>query len=465
MKRLFFFSTLFIGIFLGPTLNPTFAIEVTRTPTGVLKNDGSAGGYTLLPAGTPVRLIDMEGYVVKEWNTGGGGDAKITKDGTLLRSSSCAPVEECDGNPLDWGGTQGRLREWDWNEKLIWDIDLAEEDWIQHHTFHRMDNGNTLILVWERYSRQEAIIKGRHPDTVNPEGTVGYDVRARGSYCGDLWPDAILEIAKCDPHKRDCYEIVWEWRAWDHLCNQQKKDCIDINYHIPRPTAENHRASADFMHANALDYLEQENLIVLNSRIFGESYLIDKGTGKIVFRWGNPSAWNKKAEPSSYMNDGDTQLWGPHGTHFHNYNSASRKVSLIIFDNGWLRPTGNLSRAVELEVDLDNLDSYLYVEPKWTFQTASANSLDSPFVSYAQRFGANTVITSGGEGHIIEVTPSGGPGVDRVVWEYVLPAGGQCVNIDGVSGGFMFRSYRYAADYVGLQQGGLSQLYRYPDCP
>jgi len=463
MKKKVFYSLLSCSILLCLTLNLAFAIEVTRTPTGVLKHNVglSAGGYTLIPTGPMVRLIDMDGMVVHQWATPGAGpDAQLTKEGTLLRSSSCAAVDECDENPLDWGGTNGRLQEWDWDGKLIWDIDLALKNAISHHTYHRMDNGNTLVLVWDRHSRWDAIMKGRNPKTVNPEGNRGTDT-GRSTYNGDLWPDAVVEIAKIHGDISG-FNVVWTWRAWDRLSNGKDKRRIDINYHIPRPTADNHRASADFMHCNSIDYLEEENLIVLNSRIFGEFYLIDKGTGYIVYRWGNPSAWDWKAEPPSYMNNGDTQLFGPHGTHVSAYDKDTRKVSFMIFDNGWLRPEGNFSRAVEVEVDLNNPD--FYAEPKWTFQTASANSLNSPFVSYAQRVGANTVITSGGEGHIIEVTPEGEPGTDRVVWEYVLPGGGACENVDGVNGSFLFRSYRYAADYKGLGEFTLPS-YPYPNCP
>jgi hypothetical protein len=456
-------------LLLGLTWSSVQAIEVTRTRTGVLVHvEGEAAeGFTLLQT-NPARLIDMEGNIVHEWPGAFGGDAQLTEEGTLLRASGALDRK---GNPLNWGGTQGRLREWTWEGQLIWDIDLADKDWISHHTFHRMPNGNTLIVIWERYSRQEAIQKGRHPNTVNPEGATGTEPRP-GIYIGDFWPDKIIEVAKCDPHELTCYETVWEWRAWDHLCNSKKLDCIDINYHIPRPTDITHRSSADFMHVNAIDYDEINDLIVIDSRVFNELYLIDHATGDIVYRWGNPCAWDKKATCPSYMDDGDSWLFGPHGANF--VSSASDLVNIVMFDNGWLRPSGNRSRAMEIEVDL--LDKEYYktpVVPSWQFQTASANSLSSPFVSYAQRIGGadgNTLITSGMEGHLIEVTRGG-----EVVWEYVIPGVGpggppadQCENIDGVPGrtSFVFRTYRYEEGYPGI--GELNMYQPWPDtalCP
>ena len=465
-RKKVYISLLCIGIFLGLTLNSAFAIEVTRTPTGVLTyiEAQAVNGYTLLQT-NPARLIDMNGNIVHEWPLAFGGDAQLTVDGTLLRASG-APADWRNGNPLNWGGVQGRLQEWPWDgDEPIWDIDLADTDWISHHTFHRMPNGNTLVLIWERYSRREAIKKGRKPRTVNEEGATGTEPRP-GIYIGDFWPDKIIEVAKCDALEPDdpkylepgdegyveCYEIVWEWRAWDHLCKKKKKkpDCLDINYHIPRPTDITHRSSADFMHANTIDYDPVTNLIVLGSRVFGEIYLIDYSSGDIVYRWGNPCAWDKKAECPSYMEDGDTWLFGHHGANF--VSSDPNFVNIVIFDNGWLRPSGNRSRALEIEVELHNRKYYKNpVEPFWSFQTASANSLNSQFVSYAQRIGEseNTLITSGMEGHLIEVTGDG-----EVVWEYVVPAVidgvAQCENIDGRGGNFVFRTYRYEPEYPGI---------------
>ena len=153
------------------------------------------------------------------------------------------------------------------------------------------------------------------------------------------------------------------------------------------------------------------------------------------------------------MDDGDSWLFGPHGANF--VSSETDLVNIVIFDNGWLRPSGNRSRGLEIQVDLSDPDLFENpLEPSWSFQTASANSLNSPFVSYAQRIegpSGNTLITSGMEGHLIEVAPNG-----EVVWEYVIPAEDgatgkpYCENIDGERTSFVFRSYRYKTDYDGI---------------
>ena len=453
------FAAMAVSIIPGTAL----AIEVTRTPTGVLLHDevNAQAGYTLLQTSPDVLLIDLNGNVVHRWTTGPGGDAQLTKDGTLLRISSCAANDSCDGNPLNWGGAGGRLREWTWDGELIWDIDLARPDKIAHHSYHRMPNGNTLLVVWERYSRKAAIKKGRDPATVNPEGAVGTEPRP-GVYVGDFWPDMIVEIRKPKGGGIHDFEIVWHWRAWDHVCDKKRVGCLDINYHIPRPTDQTHRSSADYMHVNSVDYDEVNDVVIINSRVFGEFYVIDHKTGKILYRWGNPSAWDETAVAPSYMEDGDTYLFGSHGATV--VDSEPGFLKVVVFDNGWLRPSGSRSRALEVDVKLYDKEFRMAPNPPvWSFQTGSSNSLNSPFVSYAQRLdNGNTLLTSGMENHLIEVTRDG-----EYVWEYVIPFFREgpeaCQNIDGVGGGFVFRTYRYPTGYEGLR--GLTEMTPYPDCP
>lgn len=436
------------------------AIEVTRTPTGVLLNvyGETQEGYTLLQTAPDVLLIDLNGNVIHRWKNVPGGDAQLTEDGTLLRLSPCAANNTCDGNPLNWGGAGGRLREFAWGGELIWDIDLATADELAHHTFHRMPNGNTLLVVWERYSRRDAIRKGRHPLTVNPEGATGTEPRP-GVYIGDFWPDKIVEIRKPKNGGINDFEVVWEWKAWDHLCNRKDPKCIDINFRIPRPTEATHRSSADYMHVNSVDYDPVNDVVVINSRVLGEFYVIDHKTGEIVYRWGNPCAWDKKAICPSYMEDGDTYLFGAHGATVAGSDPGYLKI--VVFDNGWLRPSGSFSRALEVDISLRDPDFYKSsVAPSWQFATTSTNSLNSPFVSYAQRLdNDNTLITSGMENHLIEVTREG-----KVVWEYVIPDGStsKCLNVDGEGGGFVFRAYRYPMDFPGLMTP--TEYTPYPDC-
>jgi hypothetical protein len=96
----------------------------------------------------------------------------------------------------------------------------------------------------------------------------------------------------------------------------------------------------------------------------------------------------------------------------------------------------------------------------WQYVAPVASTFFAPIISGAQRLpNGNTLINEGTEGHFFEVTRD-----KRVVWDYLNPviASGplnqsepipsqSIVGIPGLSANFVFRAYRYGADYAGLQ--------------
>jgi hypothetical protein len=200
-------------------------------------------------------------------------------------------------------------------------------------------------------------------------------------------------------------------------------------------------AGADWTHFNVVEYIPETDQIILNSRNFGETYLVNHKTGAVEFRWGNPCAYGQGKCPS-FVDDGDEQLFGPHSvTRLENGN-------LLIFDNGWQRPEGNRSRVVELD-------------PKnkvivWQYAPRSANSLYSAYQGSAQRLAnGNTLLTSSISGHILEVAGGARP---QVVWEFVLPLTPRgipaCFSEDGNAS--IHRAYRYGSDYPAFKGKDLS---------
>jgi hypothetical protein len=180
----------------------------------------------------------------------------------------------------------------------------------------------------------------------------------------------------------------------------------------------------------------------LNSRNFGEFYLINHKTGAMEFRWGNPCTYGQGKCPSFY-DDGDQQLFGPHSvTKLDNGN-------FLIFDNGWQRPEGNRSRSVEMDPKSKTI--------VWQYATRTQNSFYSAFQGSTQRLpNGNTLITSTNMGHIFEVTGGARP---QVVWEFVLPTAAKgvptCFLEDTT--GTVHRSHRYGLDYPALKGKDLSQ--------
>lgn len=359
-----------------------------------------------------------------------GGDTQILENGHLLRLEprTGTPKE----SPLNWGGTNGQVSEYDWDGNLIWRHVIDSVDEVAHHSIHRMPNGNTLVLVWERISYDDAVAAGRDPDTISNSETTSNCFASQnppGRYKCDLWPDKIVELdGNGEP-------TGWEWRAWDHIGTGPLE--IDINFRFPT-TKDSHRASADFMHSNQVDYYEESGngRVVLNSRVFGEFFIIDYASGNIIDRWGNPCA-SGQGECPSYYNNGDQELFGQHSTHRIKPGYPGQG-NFLIWDNGWMRPTGGNGRVVE--VDLNTREIVWQYTPFSTTYT--------PFVGSVVRLAnGNTLISITFQGHLIEVTPE-----KEIVWEFVNPmVGGEALCLLNDNAGFSgFAVRRYGPDYPGF---------------
>jgi len=414
---------------------PAQAYEAHQGPTGVVKYVKGAAfeGYTLFAPTvkcTSTYLIDMEGDVVHEWKSAypPGLYAVILPNGNLLRSN--APKEQ----PVKIGGAGGILQELDWNGKVVWEYKMLSDNEIQHHAFDRMPNGNTLILGWERKTKEEALKKGRTPGTFPDEVTI------KGQPVRDFWVDFVREVDKKG-------KTVWEWHAWDHI--GAGPDQLDINFRLPSHVGVGYD-SFDWSHFNTVEYLPATNQVLLNSRNLSEVYIVDKKSGKIVQRWGNPTAYGQGKKPGWY-DSGDQQIFGSHHAHM------IENGHVTVFDNGSERPEGSRSRVIEVDLKTGKI--------VWEYAANGRNSFFSYRQGAAQRLpNGNTLVTSTQQGHLFEVTPEG-----KVVWEFVNPImSGQPKAVfsdedDALknSGHDMFtnmvhRAYRYAPDYPGLKGRDLS---------
>ena len=100
----------------------------------------------------------------------------------------------------------------------------------------------------------------------------------------------------------------------------------------------------------------------------------------------------------------------------------------------------------------------------WTYKAQLPNSFYSGYISGAQRMpNGNTLVCSGANGHLFEVTPDG-----EVVWEYVSPVGDRTggaygihpIMTDKVSDRYnaLFKCARYPMDYPGLAGRDLTPM-------
>ncbi len=429
---------------------PSQAVEVFSTPTGVLAYDKTRTfeGYTLIsPMIGPVSyLIDMEGNIVHQWKTAGrpGLYAELLPNGNLLRGLRY-------DNKVPFGGMTGCLQEIDWDGNVVWEYKIYDDEHLSHHAFERLPNGNTMIVAWEHKTYDEAIAKGRIPDTLPKPGT---DTGHKPNYDG-FWSDYIIEVDQAGNE-------VWSWHAWDHIGTGE--DQFDINYILP---IKNYYGDSDWMHINSVRYNAELDQVLINSRNFGESFIVthDK-EGKVLWRFGNPSSHGQGKKPG-YCDDGDEIMFGSHDATW----IGNDKIA--IFDNGWNRPQANRSRALIVDIKDKKI--------LWQYMARNNNAFYSAYQGSTQVLpNGNVMITSTATGHIFEVTQTEKP---EVVWEFVSPftlrgtpkailsetdafpdpEGLEDINL---MANIVHRAFRYAPDYPGLKGKDLSRkIVLFPDAP
>jgi hypothetical protein len=472
---------------------------------GVQTNKPSAfQGYTLVfpLQSTETFLIDMQGKVVRTWQSkyAAGQDAYLLENGHLLRAAKLA-----DNEALFAGAAQGgRVQEFTWDGKLVWDYKFHNEKQLQHHAITPMPNGNVLLVVWERKTAKEAIAAGVKPD---------------GAGNSDILVDAIIEVK---PRGRTGGQIVWEWHLWDHLIQDHDRskanfghvaahpELVDANFgrgvmagfanlarflNPPAKKGEPKKSDAkndaldklkgigyvgasggrqffgfipDWTHVNAVAYNAKLDQIMLSPREFNEVWIIDHSTtkaeaaghtggrygkgGDLLYRFGNPQAYRAGTAADQRLFSQHDAHWIPEG--------LPGEGHLLVFNNGGGRPDGNYSSVDEIVLPLREDGRYERKpgsaygpdKPIWSYTAAKKSAFFAAMMSGAQRVpNGNTLICTGFGGTIFEVTPQ-----KEIVWDYINPARNTMpMRGFGGFGGFdwrraLFRAYRYGPGYPGL---------------
>ena len=409
---------------------------VTTSPTTFAQDDVQnsqesqigRGVVLVAPLGSSqAMLIDKDRRVVHRWDCG-SGPANVTyllEDGSLLRT---ARVQ----NPLFQarGGAGGKITRFNWDGELTWEYTVSDENLHHHHDVEPMPNGNVLVIAWERHSREEAIEAGRDPNTLSE---------------GALWSETILELK---PVGKNGAEVVWQWRQWDHLVQQFDKtkenygdvaetpQLIDINYGI-------RRGGADWIHMNSVDYNAELDQIVMSARWFDEAWVIDHSTtteqaashsggkhgrgGDLLYRWGNPEAYFAGFPFDRQFFAQHDVRWIDQGIPgagnfllFNNGDRNSRSYSSVDEFQPPVRPDGSY--------DLSKTSAFAPQKFSWSYE--SQRDFSSNRISGAQRLpGGNTLICSGEQGWVFEVTPDG-----KRVWEFDLSESGLTAQRQGDRG-------------------------------
>jgi Arylsulfotransferase (ASST) len=439
--------------------------DEAKTPPvklGLSVNDPkSLQGYTLMsPFVSPnTYLLDMQGRVVHTWKTDSSPalSAVLLENGHLLRPGSIGG----DANVFGPGpGVGGRIQEFTWEGELAWDFKFYNAKQLPHHDLTRLPNGNVLLIAWDRKTTEETIAAGRRPEMTGDK---------------HFLPDSLVEIK---PTGKTTGEVVWEWHLWDHLVQDFDKtkmnygsvashpELVNINYGEdelpsvtgakdgkekekekgkekadptkgPNPTPKGPvRVDPDFTHFNGVAYNAELDQIAVSVWKFSEFWIIDHSTttaeaashkggrsgkgGDLAYRWGNPRSYGAGTKA-------DQKLFSQHNAHWIPKGFAGAG-NILLFNNGVERPGGNHSSVDELVLPVDSQGRYLLKpgtaygpdQPLWSYAAPKKNEFFSSFISGAQRLAnGNTLICSGANGTVFEVTPE-----KEIVWKYVNPVKG-----------------------------------------
>ena len=379
--------------------------EPSVYPTGVTRYDPAKayGTFILFSGGdNKTHLVDMDGREVHRWNYPGfpSGilDPALTggKRGQVIVQLSM--MEENDpamfkGLPFIFHNKS--LGELDWSGKVVWQWGANAPGGAaqQRHDWARLPNGNTLVLsVVARPLQGFALPK--------------------------LVDDAIYEVTP----KGD---IIWHWVAGDHLdefgWTEEEQVLVRATKAINYLTINDMKPLGPNRWFSAGDASFNPDNIIIGSRQANIIAIIDKSTGKIVWRLGPdypPSALGPRKLPAPV-----DQVSGQHDPQIIPEGLPGAGNLLVFDDQGEagyppvkLNFTGG-SRILEIDpVKKEIVWEYSASDtgrPEWTFY--------SSFISNARRLpNANTFIDEGMNGRFFQVTPAG-----EIVWEYVSPYFGE----------------------------------------
>ena len=430
-------------------------------PRGLrLKCDGASPGFTLFApmSSDTTYLIDLDGQVVRTWKSDMDPSAWVylLDNGHVLRGGSDPGTSVFRG-----GGQGGRFQEFDFDGQLVWDFKF-NENFLPHHDVAVLPNGNVLAIVWESRTADEARRAGRRNGFIHKDG---------------IWPDMLIEI---EPQRPNGARIVWEWHMWDHLIQNvdavldnygdlsQHPERIDLNGDTAGVLVPPRNPARDVFHTNAVAYNPALDQILLSVPTFNEVWVIDHSTttqeaagrtggrtgkgGDLLYRWGNAEAYGRGAPHDRLLGFQHDARWIPPG--------RPGAGHVMVFNNRAPSPNSTDTKVYEFIPPVDDQGRYFLpangpfgpTGPMWTY--SKPDSFQASHVSGAERLeNGNTLISSGPQGRLFEVTSAG-----EIVWEYWSPYSDALAGSNSASAFSLFRAIKIAPDHPALRGRDLSPL-------
>jgi hypothetical protein len=253
------------------------------------------GLYTLYATknGTQAYLIDTANTPVtfKTWTFSSSKksaySAYLTVGDTIVRSYK--PTANTSWNT---GPCHGGIQKITWDGTVAWNYEYyAANAYCPHHDICPMPNGNVLLICYDYRTAAEATAAGSSSASV-------------------FYSEKIVEV---HPTGATTGTIVWEWKLWNHMC--QNYDNTKSNYvtsivNNPQLLNINYSGTGplpDRYHMNGIDYNPTLNQIVVSMHFMNSAFVIDHSTttteaaghtggnsgkgGDFLYRWGNPASY------------------------------------------------------------------------------------------------------------------------------------------------------------------------------
>lgn len=321
---------------------PESGVEFPPINVSVSKPDEMEPGVTLF---NPRRRKVGRSQEIAKFNAGFGMLAALDEAGEVVWyyrvNSRISDFEKARNGNILFCTADFRLMEIDWLGNTVnqWyaknspeghDEGIAVDVLTFHHEIDELPDGNILVLSSE--------VK-----EIDSYYTSEYDAQAprkRQKVMGDV----IIEF------DRQSGEVVWEWRAFDHLDPFRIGFETFSNYWVRRGFPE----TVDWSHANNLLYDESDDSLLVNFRYQAAAMKIDRKTKEILWIFGEPTGWGDLSE----------KLLQPEGAIEWPYHQHSPSVTpngtLLLYNNGnyearpFRKPAdveATYSRAVEYAID------------------------------------------------------------------------------------------------------------------
>ncbi|MFZ4399475.1 MAG: aryl-sulfate sulfotransferase [Bacteroidales bacterium] len=335
------------------------------------------GLYTLYATknGTQAFLIDTADSpsIFKTWTftstTKNAYSCYLIPGDTLVRTTTY----QATGAPGQ-GGITGRVQKITWGGTVAWDFSYSSSTTQLHHDICPMPNGNVLMISYDKRTATEATQAGSSTSAI-------------------FWSEKIIEVQPTGPTTGN---IVWEWKLWDHLCqnySSAKDNYVTSILDNPQLMNINYAGNGslpDRYHMNGIDFNPILNQIVVSMHYMNSVFIIDHSTstteaaghnggnsgkgGDFLYRWGNPA---------SYGASGTSNFSTVHDAHWVSGDNVNYPNYLCGYNN-----QGGTSGKTAIDIWNPPYNGYNY--------SYTAGSAYAP-ATYNSRF--NTVFTATNEGN------------------------------------------------------------------